>query len=491
MDSSGDGILVLDATLRVAKLNAAAARIFEARRDDLVGLRVTDLLGDTALEQLERVVTGDVNELGAKFELERTWNGNDKVLSVGASRCTDGDIGTELLLIVRDMTEERKLQARLSQAQKMDSLGALAGGMAHDFNNILATILPHAEMIRYVCEGNQTVSKRARAIESAARRGGELTRRLLAFARPKAPKECVAIPNSCVESTVAMLRDTLDRKIRVECRLMEERMGVAIDPSQLEHVLLNLAINARDAMPDGGVLRFETKFVPRKKAVAVGAERMVQIVVEDSGHGMDETTARKVFDPFFTTKEGRGTGLGLSTAYSIVNAAGGLIEVESRVGRGSSFKILLPVVKVRAVPSVDVATIVRGQKERVLVVDDEATVRELTVEMLGRLGYQVTSADSGEEAIALVSKGVEFDLILLDMIMPDKDGRDTYRAIRGKRPDLAFVIASGDPDNPKTQELASEGVAILQKPFNLAALSVHVHAALAERRPAEKVGKTA
>ena len=482
METTGDGIVFCDVNLRTTTLNPAALRIFVTSRDQVVGRPVGELIGLSSVSQLDNFIAKPRGTPGISFVADRVIDGMTRTLSVGLNRRDESDGGPGLLLIVRDITDERKLQSKLAQSQKLDSLGALASGMAHDFNNILATILPNAEMIGSMAADEPRMVERARVIQTAARRGGELTRRLLAFARPRTIGAANADPNASVESTVAMLRETLDRNIWLDVQLAEAAVEVGVEPSQLDHILINLGINARDAMPEGGTLRFKTwvEAMPDAVGSADGKEELVAISVTDSGCGMALDTKERAFDPFFTTKGDSGTGLGLSIASEIIKAARGFIEVDSEPGKGTEFRIYLPSVRKHERRFHPEPKVLQGDHERVLVVDDEKPVRDLVAEMLTRLNYDVSAVAAGAEAVERCRDGAPLDLVVLDMIMPGMDGRETYDALRRLKPNLSILVASGDPENSRTTALSQDGVLVLEKPFSLGDLSVAVRSALDE-----------
>ncbi len=493
METTSDGIVLCDEDLKVTTLNPAAIEIFATTRAEVVERPIGELIGLASVSRLDDFMTRPRGTTGESFVVERVIADDARTLSVGLNRRDESEGGPGLLLIVRDLTDERKLQSKLAHSQKLDSLGALASGMAHDFNNILATILPNAEMISAVCGDNERIEKKARVIQSAARRGGELTRRLLAFARPRTVSSAISDPNACVESAVAMLRETLDRKIWLDVQLCEGPVEATIEASQLEHTLINLGINARDAMPNGGTLTFKTwvESMPSATGGSDGADELIGISVTDSGCGMSPETRDRIFDPFFTTKGDAGTGLGLSIASEIVKASRGFIEVDTGADRGTEFRVYLPSVKRASITEVTSSPVVRGHNEHILIVDDEQPVRELVAEMLRRLNYDVSAVAAGVDAVERCRVGEALDLVVLDMIMPQMDGRETYEALKLLKPELSIMIASGDPHNPRTVDLSRRGVIVLEKPFSLSDLSIAVRSALEDPNAPMTVGQSA
>ena len=386
-----------------------------------------------------------------------------------------------LLMVTQDIESRKRLEEELRQSQKLDAVGRLAGGVAHDFNNLLTGIIGYADLLRHSPEATPQLRQDADSILLAARRGADLTRNLLAFAR-RSPTRAEPVDLHAVLLEVAeLLERTLDR--RIELRLaLEARSSVLLgDHSRLANAVLNLALNARDAMPHGGRLAFATsvqqvdeEFVARHPG-SVRPGRHLVLRVSDNGEGMPPETMSRAFEPFFTTKPtGKGTGLGLSMVYGTVKAHHGLVTVYSVPGAGSTFTLYLPLAEsaVVALPPRPTSDIVPGVG-RVLLADDEQTLREVGQRMLEQVGYVVETARNGEEALAKVrSAGVPFDLVILDWNMPRMGGREACRAIRAIRPDLRIVLASGLAETAPPDELRADGfIGVVQKPYSMADLA--------------------
>ena len=389
---------------------------------------------------------------------------------------------------LRDAREElERVQEQLLQAQKLESLGTLAGGIAHDFNNLLMGIQGYASLMLLETKESHPHHERLKAIESQVRSGSDLTRQLLGFARGGRYEVKPTDLNDLLRKTVLLFGRTR-KEIRVFEKYAGRPLAVEADRGQMEQVFLNLLVNAWQAMPGGGELYVETSGVmlneedSRVHLVAPG--RYVKAVIADTGVGMDERTRQRIFDPFFTTKEmGRGTGLGLASAYGIVKGHGGFIQVSSEPGRGTTFGIFLPASD-RA-PEEEAQSRDDAMKtgcETVLVVDDETFIRDVTKEMLEDLGYRVLTAGSGEEAVSLfASGGGGIDLVILDMIMPGMGGGEVYDALRAMNPEVRVILSSGYSIDGMAREIMERGIReFLQKPFRIEDLSRKVRSVLAE-----------
>jgi len=396
----------------------------------------------------------------------------------------------------RDVTERRRaentrrrLEEQLRQAQKMEAIGQLAGGIAHDFNNLLTGILGYANILKLAADPASSTYDAAKTIEAAAQRAAELTTQLLGFARRGKHRNTPVDMHDTIGEVIRLLRRTLDRNITIAERRGAETSTVFGDPAQLQQVVLNLAVNARDAMPEGGELAFETRVVDlddeycRTHSGAKPGRHLV-LNVSDTGCGMTAETRHRVFEPFFTTKpDGRGTGMGLAMVYGIVKNHGGSIRVYSEVDHGTTFSVYLPLaegpVEVRPEWSPDSRPEGTGC---VLVVDDEEVVRNVAEDMLSELGYTVLTASDGDEAVKrYAGMGREIDLVIIDMIMPVMAGRECFRALKEINPDVKAILATGYGFNGKAQEILEEGVAaFVQKPFSMAALATVVARTLAK-----------
>ncbi|MBI5710901.1 MAG: PAS domain S-box protein [Candidatus Eisenbacteria bacterium] len=389
----------------------------------------------------------------------------------------------------KDITESRRLEQQLMQSQKMDAIGQLAGGVAHDFNNLLTVIVGCGELLRRGLEPGGRPAGQAETILAAAERAAELTRQLLAFSRRQPQELRVLDLNAVASGMTGILRRLIGTQIELVEDLGSPLGGVRADASQLEQVLLNLVVNARDSMPDGGTLTIRTAEVELAEAEARRHPGMrpgacVLLEVTDTGTGMDAPTQARIFEPFFSTKEqGRGTGLGLSTVYGIVKQSEGYIGVESEVGRGTTFRVFLPRVEA-AVERLGRPETSRpapeGGTETILLVEDEPMVLDFTALALRDLGYTVLEAASGEEALRLLEQGGarEVHLLLTDVIMPRMSGHVLADRVRALRPGIRVLLVSGYAGEAPGAPGGPGAAPLLQKPFTATTLAQKVRGTL-------------
>jgi signal transduction histidine kinase/ActR/RegA family two-component response regulator len=386
------------------------------------------------------------------------------------------------------ITTRNELEEQLRQAQKMDAIGRLAGGIAHDFNNLLTAILGYNEMLCEEVWDQADATEYCEEVRMAAERAAALTYQLLAFSRRQLTQPQLLDLNTCVANIDKMLRRIIGEDIDLEVRGTDGLHPVRADPSQVDQLILNLAVNARDAMPEGGKLTVETANVELTREysgrhIGVDPGPYAMLAVSDTGRGMDAATRSRIFEPFFTTKDaGRGTGLGLSIVYGIVKQNGGDVMVYSEPGLGTSFKIYLPAVEgeVQPRPAAGIRTTPARAGETILLVEDEEQVRNLTHAMLKRQGYRILEAATVDEALALV-RGPEqrIDLLLTDIVMPRMRGTELAKAAKQLRPGLRVLYMSGYTDASVVKRGAIEpGAPFLQKPFTAAALHDKVRHAL-------------
>ncbi len=387
-----------------------------------------------------------------------------------------------------DDTPRKLLEEQLRQAQKLESLGTLAGGIAHDFNNILGIIVGYASMIDPNAVDPQKLSQTLDAINKAAQRGTSLVKQLLTFARKTETVLESVVVNDSIQEVAKLIRGTFPKTIEIETALQPGIPPIVADVTQMHQVLLNLCVNARDAMPKGGVLAIRSSTLPLERIVPMfpkaTASQYVHIQVADTGAGMDEATRQRIFDPFFTTKgPGKGTGLGLALVYSIIETHNGFIGVESRVGQGSTFHIYLPVDERFAFPDETrhmMTADISGGTETILLVEDEEMLRNLAAVVLSSKGYSVLSACDGEEGVARYAEHREkIDLVLCDLGLPRLEGTEVARRIRKMNPSAKVIIASGFIDPVVRSELQALGVLeFVQKPYRPDAILVTVREVL-------------
>jgi PAS domain S-box-containing protein len=482
-DLAPQAILAVDLAWNVTRWNRAAERLFGWTAEEVLGGPLPFVPDDRLDEVLTRQSTeGQATDV-AGIEAQRCRKDGSLVtvlLSTGVLRDAAGQaIG--YIIVVSDLTQHKALEAQLRQAQKMEAVGQLAGGIAHDFNNLLTAIKVHAELLLEGLDPGSTQHADVGEINKAATRAASLTRQLLAFSRKQLLKPQVLDLNATVGSVVPMIRRLIGEDIEVITRLAPGVGPVTADPMQLEQVLVNLAVNARDAMSHGGVLVVETSNVeldptdPDRHRAVVGGDPYVMLSVTDSGCGMDAATLARVFDPFFTTKEpGKGTGLGLSTVYGIVTQSGGYIWVSSVPGAGTTFTIYLPRTRAAVAPSVpEAAADVPVGSETVLIIEDEQAVRRLARRVLERQGYTVLEASHGGDALQLTSAyDGPIDLVLTDLVMPGVTGRALVEQLAVGRPRFKVIFMSGYTDDEIMRRgLLEHGVEFLEKPFSVDALA--------------------
>jgi PAS domain S-box-containing protein len=403
-------------------------------------------------------------------------NGEKRLISLALYPETDADgavSGFDGYII--DITEKKNLEERLFRAQKMEAVGTLASGMAHDFNNLLTAILGYAEIILSMSENGDPYQRPAQIIYDAAKRGADFGQKILAVTRKEKLETKSVDINDIVGKSMDLLRRSIPKDIDIITKLMDGLPPTKADPSQLQQVIINLAVNARDAMPEGGKLVIETSVVGGEDGSATNTPShdsgYVKLSVSDTGVGISTETQRRIFDPFFTTKEkGKGTGLGLYIVHSIVNNHGGYINLYSEPSKGTQFNIYLPVTRDADDEKVSVDVPDISGSGVILVIDDEQDVRELCRDMLEPLGYTLLTAGSGSLGINTFREMKEkISLVILDMIMPKMSGREVFQALRTINPDVRVLLCSGYSQDgfAGIDELLKRGAAgFIQKPFS-------------------------
>ncbi len=479
-----DGIFISTINGRIVSCNQSFLQMFQLDEKKAASVHAGDLYADTKMR--EKIIP-ELLRHGRLQNIETTFKKMDgteipvllslQVIKAGVMS-NELHEGEDVLIeaIIRDITAKKEVERQLIQAQKMESIGLLAGGVAHDFNNLLAGILGYASLISGQSQESSDLRRYAEIIEQSAVRASELTQKLLAFARAGKYTVEVINLNDTVNEVVAILNRTLGKDISLSVEPDPDLEYVEADPSQMSQVLLNLCVNARDAMPDGGRLLVRTfntfmekRILPDGDSIRPG--NYVGLSVIDTGTGIDEKTMQHIFEPFYSTKEtGRGTGLGLSMVYGIVKNHRGYIDVKSSSGEGTVFTVYIPASTARNTDcrhektEVDVT----GGNETILIIDDEEVIRDLGREILEDKDYRVLLAEDGEKGTAIFrERHAQIDMVLLDMVMPGKNGVEVFRELKSIDPEVKVVLVSGYSMDEKAREVLENGaLAFIRKPYH-------------------------
>jgi two-component system, cell cycle sensor histidine kinase and response regulator CckA len=492
IDSSEDAILSKDLTGIITSWNKGAERIYGYTPEEVVGKNISLLTPndrpDEIPEILEKIASGESIEHYESVRLAKDGRRLDVSISVSPLRNAAGDI-VGASAIARDITALKRAEGQLRESQKMEAIGRLAGGVAHDFNNVLGIINACAEFLRDRIDPAAEPSLYVENIKKAIERGRLLTKQLLAFSRTSAVQPRVLDLNERLRDISKLLRPLLGEDVEILIIPRTPSAIVEADPGQLDQIVVNLAVNARDAMPRGGkfiletgVVKFDNTFAEQQHAIAPG--EYVMLAVSDTGSGMNEATVSRIFEPFFTTKEaGKGTGLGLATVYGIVKQSAGHILVYSEPGHGTTFKIYLPSAehKIGVGSKVEAETVSpKRQGTTILLVEDDEIMRSLTGKLLKEHGYTVVEADDGRSALEWAeSHPDQFDLLLTDVAMRRMSGPELADRLSASHPALKVVYMSGyTGELMANREVLKPGVTLLEKPFSRTALLNTIHSTL-------------
>jgi PAS domain S-box-containing protein len=481
LDKAQDAIVVHDMSYdKILYWNQGAERIYGWTEAEAVGNTGRDLhlLNELNAAEFERGRVSVMERGEWAGELSQRTKRGDEITVESRWTLLSNDTGEprSILVINTDVTERKKVEAQLLRAQRMESIGTLAGGIAHDLNNILSPILMAVQMLQFKVGDDDTAHQWLDILQTNAERGADMVRQVLSFARGVEGERVMLQPKHLVKEVIKILKDTLPKSIEIKFDVPSDLWPISADATQVHQVLMNLCVNARDAMPGGGELFIRAENVTlddnfARMHIEAKPGKFVMISVADTGCGMSPEVVERIFEPFFTTKGiGKGTGLGLSTALTIVRSHGGFANVYSEPGKGAQFAIYLPAIEsaVRServeLKRLDLPT---GRGELILVVDDEEAIRQITKGTLETFNYRVITASDGTEAVALYAQHrEEVAAVITDMMMPFMDGPATIRALQKMNPKVRIIAASGLGASDKAAEAASVGVHIfLPKPF--------------------------
>jgi two-component system cell cycle sensor histidine kinase/response regulator CckA len=485
------GVAFADSTGLISDANAALAKFFGASgsltgRDFGALVETSDRAQVMAL--IAKTAVGETGLKAVELRGAKSANGEERMAELFASPMPDG----KAILYLVDVSEQKALETKFAQSQKMQAVGQLAGGVAHDFNNLLTVIIGNCEFLLMRHQAGDPSFKEINEVHQNALRAAALVSQLLAFSRKQTMQPKVLALGDVVGELAQMLRRLVGEGITLNVERETDLWAVHADEAQLGNAIINLVVNARDAMPSGGTVTIKTANYTASSASSLGTAIMpagdyVRIEVTDTGTGMTKEIQSKIFDPFFTTKPvGQGTGLGLATVYGIVKQSGGFIDVDSEMGRGTSFNIYLPRRKLEAADAAPVEVVVHPARDvtgqdTILLVEDEEAVRSFAARALRMRGYNVLEASGGEEALEIVkSDDVKIDLIITDVVMPNMDGPTMVRHVKVLKPDLAVIFMSGYAEEAfRRNDQNSEDIHFLPKPFGLKQLAAKVKEVLA------------
>ena len=477
LDQAQDAILVRDLDQNILFWNKGAEKIYGWSAQEAVGKNAGNLLFKEITAQFKEAGRAVVQNGEWQGEIHQTRRDGAEIIVESRWTLVRDEKGqpSSILVINTDITEKKRMEAQFLRAQRMESIGTLAGGIAHDLNNVLSPILMAIDMLQMKAV-DATSKKWLDVLRTNAERGGNMVRQVLSFARGVEGERVALQPRHLIKEIVKILRETLPKSIEIAFQIPGDLWIISADATQMHQVLMNLCVNARDAMPEGGSIsiKAENVFVDENYArmhLEAKPGRFVMITVADTGPGMSPEIQSRIFEPFFTTKEmTKGTGLGLSTALTIVKSHGGFINVYSELHKGSQFTLYLPAINTPG--AADAATLQTdlplGNGELILVVDDEDSIREITRGTLETFGYEVLTAADGTEALALYAdKKNEIAVVLTDMVMPFMDGPATIRALQRMNPQVRIIAASGLGLGQRAGEGPLEGVSVfLNKPYS-------------------------
>ena len=476
LDQAQDAILVRDLDQKILFWNKGAEKIYGWTAEEVFGKNAADVLFKDRSAQFDAARKAIVQSGEWKGEMHQTRRDGAEIIVESRWTLVRDEAGQprSILVINTDVTEKKLMESQFLRAQRMESIGTLAGGIAHDLNNVLSPILMAIDMLQLKTT-DENSRKWLDVLRTNAERGGNMVRQVLSFARGVAGERVALQPKHLIKEIVKILRETLPKSIEISFEIPNDLWIISADATQMHQVLMNLCVNARDAMPEGGsiAIRAENVYVDENYArmhLEAKAGRFVVISVADTGPGIAPEIQSRIFEPFFTTKDmSKGTGLGLSTALTIVKSHGGFINVYSELHKGSQFALYLPAMEMpgelgRETAQTDLPL---GHGELVLIVDDEESIREITRGTLETFGYKVITAADGTEALAVYAdKKNEIAVVLTDMVMPFMDGPSTIRALQRMNPDVRIIAASGLGIGQRAGEGVLEGVSVfLNKPY--------------------------
>ena len=477
LDQAQDAILVRDLKHNILFWNKGAERIYGWSAAEVIGRNITDIyVRESTLPQLEEAQQAVLERGEWSGEVrQKRRDGSEIIVNSRWTLVRDENKAAKSILVINtDVTDKKKMEAQFLRAQRMESIGTLAGGIAHDLNNVLSPILMSIDMLDLKTKDPDS-KKWLQVLRSNAERGSSMVRQVLSFARGVEGERVALQPKHLIKEIVKILRETLPKSIEISFQIPNDLWMISADATQMHQVLMNLCVNARDAMPEGGAIsiKAENSFVDENYArmhIEAKPGRFVVITVADTGPGMTPDIQSRIFEPFFTTKEmSKGTGLGLSTALTIVKSHGGFINVYSEPHKGSQFTLYIPALEAPGVEEEQKmqTTLPTGNDELILVVDDEQSIREITRGTLETFGYRVLTAADGTEALAIYAdRKNEIAIVLTDMVMPFMDGPATIRALQRMNPGVKIIAASGLAPGHKPGEGPLEGIQVfLNKPY--------------------------
>jgi PAS domain S-box-containing protein len=479
LDVATDAIFVRDLEHRILYWNLGAERLYGWQAEEVLGRSCREFVSNQILSKLEEAFREIVEQGEWQGELNKITKSGQEIIVQSRWTLMLDETGQakSILCVDTDITEKKQLEAQFYRAQRLESLGTLASGIAHDMNNILAPIMAIAQLLPMRLPNlNEKNQKLLRILVDSSKRGAQLVKQIMSFAKGEEGKQIPLQPRHLFNELEQIVKSTFPKSIEISIQISTANLWIiSADPTQIHQVLMNLCVNARDAMPNGGKLTiFAENFHVNDDYARINLDakvgNYVMITVSDTGCGMSQEVKERIFEPFFTTKEqGKGTGLGLSTTIGIIKNHGGFINVQSKVGEGSQFQVFLPAIDTEEIEEADDSQIVRGNGELILVVDDEVFIREIAKTSLEELNYRVMIASDGIEAFSLYAQHQnEISLVLMDIQMPSIDGVNAIRVLQQMNPQVKIIVISGLISNRQLLEASKISVqAFLLKPYTI------------------------